>query len=163
MQTDIGNGTKRIARMPKGIGVLLFTNRVTRVAKGVGGMRNGKRRTGMTDLVERQAVLDILKDKWNLYLYADDAIQASIDKIKVMPSVTPTDQWIIVKDRLPEKWDYYLVTYQYGDEICTMEAKYICMDGADYWFDETDVEITLAVTAWMPKPKPYKTESEDNK
>ena len=40
----------------------------------------------MTDLVERQAVLDILKDKWDLYLYADDAMQASIDKIKALPS-----------------------------------------------------------------------------
>lgn len=52
----------------------------------------------MDDAISRQAVLDILKDKWDLYLYADDAIQASIDKIRAIPPVTPhpkTGHWII--------------------------------------------------------------------
>ena len=64
----------------------------------------------MTDLVERQAVLDILKDKWNLYLYADDAIQASIDKIKVMPSVTPTVDVISIPDNATNK-DVLMVSF----------------------------------------------------
>ena len=47
------------------------------------------------DYISRQSVLDILTYKWNLYLYADDAIdamQANIDKIKALPSVTPAER-----------------------------------------------------------------------
>lgn len=44
------------------------------------------------DVISRQAVLDILKDKWNMFSDANDAMQESIDTIKVIPSVTPQPQ-----------------------------------------------------------------------
>lgn len=60
------------------------------------------------DAISRQAVIDILKDKWDLYMYADDAMEASIDKIKVMPSVTPqskTGHWIGIDEEPHEVWE----------------------------------------------------------
>lgn len=49
------------------------------------------------DVISRQAVLDVLKDKWNIFSDANDAIQESIDTIEALPSVTPqskTGNWI---------------------------------------------------------------------
>lgn len=48
----------------------------------------------MSDLIDRQEVLDILKEKWNSFSCADDAMQESIDTIEDMPSVTPTQDCI---------------------------------------------------------------------
>ena len=49
------------------------------------------------DCISRQAVLDILKDKWNMFSDANDAMQESIDTIETIPSVIPqpkTGHWI---------------------------------------------------------------------
>ena len=41
------------------------------------------------DCISRQAVLDILKDKWNMFSNANDAMQESIDTIEALASITP--------------------------------------------------------------------------
>jgi hypothetical protein len=49
------------------------------------------------DAISRQAVLDILKDKWNMFSDANDAMQESIDTIETISPVTPqpkTGRWI---------------------------------------------------------------------
>ena len=43
----------------------------------------------MSDLISRQTVIDVLKDKWNMFSDANDAMQESIDTIEALPSVTP--------------------------------------------------------------------------
>lgn len=54
-----------------------------------------EKRGDMTDdLISRQEVIDILKEKWNMYSSADDAIQESIDTIKAMPSAEKTGHWM---------------------------------------------------------------------
>lgn len=42
-----------------------------------------------TDAISRQAVLDILKEKWNKFSDANDAMQESIDTIEALKPVTP--------------------------------------------------------------------------
>ncbi len=70
--------------------------------------------------------------------------------------------WIPVSERLPEDSGNYLITYCLQDEIETQEAVYVKGEEEDKWFDITNIEITLAVTAWMPLPKCYEPqESED--
>ena len=56
-------------------------------------MRNelDKRSKNTNDCIRRDAVLACLKHKWDSFNSADDAMQASIDCIKEMPSVTPTE------------------------------------------------------------------------
>lgn len=50
------------------------------------------------DVVSRQAVIDLMMQKWGENFSGDDAMQESIDAIRVMPSVTPqepkTGHWI---------------------------------------------------------------------
>ena len=70
-------------------------------------------------------------------------------------------KWIPVRERLPENSGNYLITYCYGGKIETQEAVYVVGE-EDKWFDTTDIEITLAVIAWMPLPKPYKADKESD-
>lgn len=89
----------------------------------------------------------------------EEDIQAYID---VAPLVTPKQKmgrWIPVSERLPENSGNYLITYCYRDEIETQEAVYVKDEKEDKWFDITDIEITLAVIAWMPLPEPYLSEN----
>ena len=68
-------------------------------------------------------------------------------------------EWIPVSERLPEESGNYLVTYCYQDKIETQEAVYF--EDEDKWFDITDIEISLAVIAWMPKPEPYEPQESE--
>lgn len=81
-------------------------------------------------------------------VYALDDLVEAVNK-------TAMDKWIPVSERLPEDSGNYLITYCLRDEIETQEAVYV-KDEEDKWFDITDIEITLAVIAWMPLPQPYK-------
>lgn len=51
------------------------------------------------DAVSRQAVIDLMMQKWGENFSGDDAMQESIDAIREMPSVTPQEprkgHWII--------------------------------------------------------------------
>ena len=47
--------------------------------------------TGSTDCISRQAVIDLMMQKWGENFSGDDAMQESIDAIRVMPSVTPEE------------------------------------------------------------------------
>lgn len=58
-------------------------------------------------------------------------------------------RWISVKERLPKKKGYYLVTifddYRHISEICI-----------EYWYGKRQGWSTaIEVTAWMPLPKSY--------
>ena len=79
----------------------------------------------------------------------------------LVETVNKTGHWIPVSESLPKKSGNYLITYCLQDEIETQEAVYYKDEEEDKWFDITDIEITLAVIAWMPLPKPYKVESEE--
>lgn len=67
-------------------------------------------------------------------------------------------QWISVKDRLPENSGLYLVIEKHwlDDSLGTKIAKWNTVD----WFtaDRKSKEITPRVTHWMPLPKPPKGE-----
>lgn len=72
------------------------------------------------DAISRQAVLDILKDKWNMFSNANDAMQESIDTIEAIPSVTPeqkTGRWII-KDGKEHGYDIAGVKTWYIQIMC---------------------------------------------
>jgi hypothetical protein len=65
--------------------------------------------TGSTDCISRQAVIDLMMQKWGENFSGDDAMQESIDAIRVMPSVTPQEPKIVPiaeikydKDKLKE-------------------------------------------------------------
>ena len=65
-------------------------------------------------------------------------------------------RWIPVSERLPESNGNYLITYCHRNVIETQEADYVEDEEEAKWYDTTGIEITLAVTAWMPLPKAYR-------
>ena len=52
---------------------------------------------------------------------------------------------------VPDESGWYFIKYEYGDEISIEKARFQRGEYSDEdnkWFDDTDVEITLAVKAW---------------
>ena len=84
-------------------------------------------------------------------------------KNNIVPSVTPTQGWIPVSERLPEAGEYvgdvdkyYLVQNEYGDMLV---ARYT---HSEYWEQIFQFKpIGDEIVAWMPLPEPYKAERED--
>lgn len=116
------------------------------------------------DCVRRQEVLDILKDEWNKFSDANDAMQESINAIKALKSVTPKQEprWIPVSERLPEKNGAYLAyIINPSDDECRyiMTCEYFVND--PYHWCPDDETASHNVVAWMPLPEPYKAEGSD--
>ena len=72
------------------------------------------------DAVSRQAVIELMMQKWGENFNGDDAMQESIDAIREMPSVTPqepkTGHWIGIDEELHEDYEcdkcgYVVSTY----------------------------------------------------
>lgn len=73
--------------------------------------------TGSTDCISRQAVIDLMMQKWGENFSGDDAMQESIDAIREMPSVTPQEPMIVPiaeikydKDKLKELMNKAVLT-----------------------------------------------------
>jgi len=117
----------------------------------------------MSDLVERDAVIDAIERVRNNHAYDE------IEEIQKLPSVTPSrPMWIPVSERLPEEYGEYLITWKNPKYpktyigICECEIT----DVYDHEHNRFEVEwlfdgyITTAypdsyVVAWQPLPEPY--------
>lgn len=61
-------------------------------------------------------------------------------------------EWISVKDRLPERFVYVLVMTDFG------EAAVARIKGNGYWYIGWDNDQYAGITHWMPLPEPPKGE-----
>ena len=128
------------------------------------------------DAISREAVLKLCtNDKYNIpYEYKDDKgiIHKGYDehrlinyyKLKYLPSVTPSRQWIPVSERLPEDAYGCLVTVydtdlRTQDEFENILPYFVGYDG-ETWNNADGETIPFEVIAWMPLPKPYGAEME---
>ena len=104
------------------------------------------------DAISREVVKEMLTEEWTKYMPMELDINLSfiLDKISVLPSVTPKAKWIPVSERLPKDFGTYLITLKSGD-VC------LCDFDPDFLGDR--VSLGVVATAWMPL-KLYKTESE---
>ena len=105
----------------------------------------------MSDLISRQAVNDVLFDYSSLRAVDYARIMEHIDKL---PSVENKGEWIPVSERLPERCKEVIVTDVETSD--TYQSRYI---GNGYWECDNGT-FKNRIIAWMPLPKPYKTESE---
>ncbi len=64
------------------------------------------------------------------------------------------DDWIDVKDRLPDKDGEYLVSFKYGDYVCI--ASFKTEDCNPTWGNSAEI------SGWMPLPKNYVGSGEDD-
>ena len=65
-------------------------------------------------------------------------------------------EWISVKDRLPEDRGYYLVAYRdkYNESTSITLDMYVICGAGEWWANE----FTHNITHWMPIPEPPKGE-----
>lgn len=111
------------------------------------------------DCISRQVVKDMLTAEWTKYvpMELDMNLSFVLDKISVLPSVTPKAKWIPCSERLPEKQDCYLVTTKwkgsYSGDVYIETNMAVYRERPKEW-DCKDV------IAWMPLPEPYR-ESEE--
>ena len=87
----------------------------------------------------------------------EDDVSESMDKIKALPPVTPTQKWIPVSERLPEDRNIVLVTAYWHETYQVMMASYF---GEGLWWcvpfnNCGDHMQKLNPKAWKPLPKPY--------
>lgn len=85
--------------------------------------------------------------------------------IEDLPPATPTQKWIPVSERLPNPQEYgdedysdwVQITLHIGENHDVVGRGYYCFNKRKWYADRLGVGV---VTAWMPLPQPYKTESE---
>ncbi len=99
-------------------------------------------------------------DNWYNPNTAIKDIVNAIKNGKALEQVPRKGHWIC-DGNLPDKNGLYLVTYDYkpANHHEVIIARFHIPENEDdefRWYDETGIEITLAVTAWMPLPKPYR-------
>jgi hypothetical protein len=115
-----------------------------------------------------------MMQKWGENFSGDDAMQESIDAIRVMPSVTPEEpRWIPISERLPN-WDIQCLVTD-GDGECGVgyyREDAHAWDSPNWgWLERKDrVDNKEAFTepcgigkvvAWMPLPAPYEPQESE--
>lgn len=95
------------------------------------------------------------------YRSRNDAIEAWNKRAE-----PPADQWIPFTGEYDKKEGRVVLTCPIPDddeEIMVTDGKYVwedtfMNDGEDCWLDGSNKFLVEEVTAWMPKPEPYKRE-----
>ena len=81
-------------------------------------------------------------------------LDKAFEVIENLPSVTTTQRWIPVSERLPEESLNSVIGWDAYRERCVF-VQYI-----DGHFQITGSDESFDIVAWMPLPKPYKAEME---
>ena len=126
----------------------------------------------MADLIDRQAAIDALEEKYMSFGIFREQRAASqcIDVIKHLPSAQPLSawggnplkiecetaqperigRWIPVTERLPKDGDEVLITAWKDTVFISWRSDGIWTCDSFFFDDSTEV------SAWMPLPEPYK-------
>ena len=140
--------------------------------KECGSSQRTELATAADDLISRQAAIDAL---WKaLYEYEDKtekqfqesedldiedwivhrifAQDMSAEDMQAIIDLPPAQHWIPCSERLPKKSGDYLVTVAHHSGELWVEVDQFDNKNGSWWHYMDDV------TAWMPRPKPYKGE-----
>lgn len=109
------------------------------------------------DLISKSKLIKEIKDVGiSQYLNDDGTMSDTYGSTTVMDYIEnqPTvNQWIDVKDRMPEEDKEVLICSQWG----TIDVGW---HYDTYWATEHNTYEDYEVAAWMPLPEPYKKEAE---
>lgn len=120
------------------------------------------------DCISRQSAIDVLRCGISYitmiapdgtvshpYDRENEVLEAAVDSIAALPSVTPAPNmgtWIPVSEKLPEIGQYVLCSLIKAKDV--EHRVIICEYRREVWWSY--------VTAWMPLPKPYMVEPQEN-
>lgn len=106
------------------------------------------------DCISRQAVIDLMMQKWGENFSGDNAMQESIDAIREMPSVTPQEpRWIPVEEKTPKDGQSVLFCDIDND---IMIGYHIKGRPNTHFSQDGTYEDIKNVRAWMPLPQAYR-------
>lgn len=122
----------------------------------------------MSDLISRQAVENIT---WEEPSYSDplNVLTEVREKVRALPSVESKGEWILVSERLPEKFRFVNCTCHSlidDREDWVVETVYVPQPSISPYSDWGNIPMLndkkCEVIAWMYReiPEPYKAESE---
>lgn len=101
----------------------------------------------MADLIDRQKAM---AEAFTIMIEGEPFEIVQMETLWSLPS---EQQWIPVKDRLPEDDDPVLVT------DCKWWTDIAFYDGLNWWYRDSQ-NLKADVSAWMPLPEPYKEEDD---
>ena len=123
---------------------------------------NKENARGMQDeLISKKAAIDALDEYFGRIAKlkrrglnnGEKAISLDVvGAIKSLPTIQPEPHWILCSERLPKEEGFYLVTLE---DKCGAETtiRFFRIENGErqwsLWGNEN-------ITAWMPKPEPYK-------
>lgn len=86
----------------------------------------------------------------------DDAIYCVLEVIGHMPTLTPTNEWVSVEERLPTDERPVLVFVGYADTMTGFitTSSYFCFDANPHWQWDGLVRDEQRTLFWMPLPAP---------
>ena len=140
------------------------------------------------DAISKASVFEIVGNLMSIPYDLDRRItekdvSESMDEIRVLPPVTPTQRWIPVSERLPEDLEPVNITwvnhepepYYHDIKDRNFVATGIYYRGQWYWYSTTcadylgeygsneidKVDDAVEIIAWMPLPEPYKESEEE--
>lgn len=124
------------------------------------------------DTIYRQAAIEALKglptwwaDEGGYYDGAQPPMVALLDPedaVSAIENLPSAQTWIPITERMPEEDEECLVTYDaeiVGAKIYPVSERIypeLVWWGKGKWTDRDGLPICVNVTAWMPKPEPYR-------
>ena len=107
----------------------------------------------MAEYIEKETAI-----AWFMpYVHAGESIEAEvvISDLKGMKAadVEPVQEWVDVKDRLPEESGMYIVTANDGH---AQRVSFVQWQKKNRMWNLTGARSYWRVTHWMPRPKPPK-------
>lgn len=124
-----------------------------------------ERKASMGDKVYRGDVVKFIRNNISLGTFmkrtiktADEACWDLCDKLNYVPAIEESNEphWIPVTERLPKEEGFYLVTLEDKCGAETTIRFFRIENGERYW----SLWGNENITAWMPKPEPYKEVTE---
>ena len=108
----------------------------------------------MDELINKQEVVDLLMERASsLRGIPGDLGGACSGAAKLIMQMPPAEpRWIPCSERLPKEEGFYLVTLGYKHGAETNIRYFKIENGKRYW----SLWGNENITAWMPKPEPYK-------
>ena len=114
-------------------------------------------------MINRQKLIEELEERLH-----DWKMVKKADVYNVIKSQPPADQWIPFTMEYDEG-GWCMLTCplpEDGEEIMVTDGRYVwedtfMNDGEECWLDSSNKALVEEVTAWQPKPEPYKGETND--